>query len=262
MRLFKYSVATAAALMLAGVSSQTLLAGTFFWGDVSDPAGDVMYLDVEENNAYATSLFSPEPGTGAPQTSGNAIRFDPQGFQASASSGTSQTTTSTLEMLLMARQGKTVENLLVRELGDFTLSGLTGGVASTSVAGTFSWTILEINNQPVNLPPQVESLVVTSGSGPNGGLYTRSLDDGTATPWDGSVLLDFDGYLAANSIGGSATKVFVEFENILEATADAVSNAFIKKKEIGGFAIAANVPEPAALTLMAIALAGLGFRRR
>lgn len=242
--------------------NQALFAGTFNWGDISDPVGDVMYLDIEENNAYATSLFSPEPGTGSPAAVGNAIRFDPQGFAAAASGGGSETTTSTIDMLLMARPGKTVNNLMIRELGDYTLAGLSDGVASASVGATFSWTILEVNNTPVVIPTQVEALQVTAGGGVNGGAFMRPANDGTAVPWDGAVLLDFDAYLMANSIAGSATKVLVEFQNVLEATSDNVSNAFIKKKEIGGFAISANVPEPASLLSLALALAVAGISRR
>lgn len=261
--LINRNLATSVAMLFVlACSSQSLIAGTFFWGDVSDAAGDVMFLDVEENNAYTTSLFSPEPGTGSPVAIGNSIRFNPQGFQAGASGGTTATT-STVEMLLMARPGKTVNNLFVRELGDYTLSGLTGGAASVEVAGTFSWTIQEVNSSAVTLPTQVTPLTVVGGTGPNGGMLSRPGDDGTALPWTGSALLDFDAYLSANSIPGSVTKVLVEFENNLEATADNVSNAFIKKKEIGGFAIAANVPEPSSLVLLASLLAGVvGCRRR
>ncbi|MEO0530151.1 MAG: PEP-CTERM sorting domain-containing protein [Planctomycetota bacterium] len=250
-----------AAAWTAGVFSVPACAGTFNWGDISDPAGEVMYLNVEETNAYATSLFAPEPGTGSPTASGNAIRFDPQGFQASANGG-SQTTTSTVTMLLMAQPGKVIENLLVSELGDYTLSGLAGGVASVEVGADFSWTILEVDGSPVSLPTQMDSLQVNGGAGPNGGLLTRPGDDGTALPWDGTVLLDFDAYLANAAISGSATKVEVAFTNNLSATADAVSNAFIKKKEIGGFAVTANIPEPTTLALLVAAVSGLLSSRR
>lgn len=253
--------AAQAAALLVCLSAPLAQAGTFNWGDVVDPAGDVMYLAIEETNAYTTSLFAPEPGAGGPEAQGNSIRFDPQGFQASASGGGSETTISTVEMVLMAQPGKTVENLLIEEQGDYTLSGLAGGVASASVGATFDWTILEVNNAPVSLPTQTDALQITTGAGPNGGVLSRPGDDNTAAPWSGSVLLDFQSYLSGASIQGAATKVRIEFTNELMAAADSVSNAFIKKKEIGGFAVTANVPEPGSLLLLAAA--GLvGVRRR
>lgn len=255
------SLAALAAVVAIGASAPISKAATFFWGDVVDPAGDVMFLDVEETNAYATSLFAPEPGTGGPEALGNAIRFDPQGFQAQASGGGSETTVSTVEMVLMAQPGKTIENLLIQELGDYTLAGLPGGVASVSVGATFEWTILEVNGAPVTLPTQTDSLQVTSGAGPNGGSLSRPGDDATAAPWSGSVLLDFQSYMTGASLAGAATKVRVAFSNELVATSDAVSNAFIKKKEIGGFAVTANVPEPGSLCLLA-SIGLLGVRRR
>lgn len=251
-----------AAAWAVGLVSTSANAGTFTWGDISDPAGDVMYLGVEESNAYATSLFAPEPGTGAPVATGNAIRFDPQSFQAVASNGATETTVSTLEMVLMGQSGKTVQNLMVSEAGDYTLSGLPSAVASASVAATFNWTILEVNNAAVTLPTQTEFLQSSPGSGPNGGIFTFPGDNGTAVPWTGSILLDFQGYLDSESIAGSATKVLVSFENELIATADPGSNAFIKKKEIGGFAIVANVPEPTSVVLLLGAAAGLFSARR
>lgn len=256
------SLAALAAALTVCLVTPLAQAGTFNWGDIVDPTGEVMYLDVEETNAYATSLFAPEPGTGGPEAVGNSIRFDPQGFQAASSGGGSETTVSTVEMVLMAQPGKAVENLLIQELGDYTLSGLSGGVASASVGATFDWTILEVNGSAVSLATQTSALQVTTGAGPNGGVLSRPGDDGTAAPWSGSVLLDFQGYLIANAIQGTATKVSVEFTNELSAESDAISSAFIKKKEIGGFAVTANVPEPGTLMMLLASAGLLGVRRR
>ena len=73
-------VAVLLAIFALTMQSNTVVAGVFNWGDISDPSGDVMFLNVEEDNAYATSLFAPLPGDGSPTAVGNSLIFDPQTF--------------------------------------------------------------------------------------------------------------------------------------------------------------------------------------
>ena len=164
----------------------------------------------------------------------------------------------------MSKQGTFIDNIQIAESGDHTLGGLTGGQALAQVGAAFFWTILEINNAPNVQPVQSQNMNFTTGGGPNGGEYARPGDDGTAILWSGSAFIDVDGYLAANHIDGRATKVRLRFDNTLQTAADAVSNAFIKKKEIGGVVITANVPEPASCLLLLIATSSVvvASRRR
>jgi hypothetical protein len=202
---------------------------------------------VEETNAYANALFDKNPGVGSPDVIGNQIFFDPQNFLSQTNGPGSSVTDSTLTTTLMAKPGKFIDNISISELGDHTLSGLTGGQAEAHVGAAFFWTILEIDNLSNPQPTQISNMQFTPGTGIglNGGHYARPGDNGNAVPWSGSVLIDVSGYLAANGISGRATKVRLRFDNTLSTAADAVSSAFIKKKEIGGLAITPNVPEPA-----------------
>ncbi len=247
--------------------SAVATAGTFNWGDISDPAGDVMYLNVEENNAETTSLYAPEPGVGSPTVIGNSIMFDPQGFQSSSSGNSANTLDSQMSTTIMAKQGLAVESISISELGDYTLSGLTGGAATASVGAAFFWTIEEINGIANPQATQTQSMVFSTGSGPNGGMYARPGDDGTASIWTGSVFLDVRDWLNDNGFEDDfATKVRLTFDNSLSTAADEVSSAFIKKKEIGGSVIVtvdtSRIPEPSTLMLAGLAVAGLAFSRR
>jgi hypothetical protein len=242
-------------------------AGTFNWGDLSDPGGDVMYLNVEENNSETTSLYAPEPGVGSPTVVGNSISFDPQGFQSQASGGTAHMIDSQMSTTIMAKDGQAVESIAISELGDYTLDGLTGGEAMASVGAAFFWTIEEINGVPNPQPTQTQSMQFTTGGGVNGGEYFRPGDEGTAAIWSGSVFIDVRDYLNSNGLGDAfATKVRLTFDNTLQTAADAVSNAFIKKKELGGSVVVtvdtSAIPEPATIVLAGIALAGVAVRRR
>ena len=228
------------------------VAGTFNWGDLSD--GGIMYLNVEETNTQANALFDMNPGSGSPDVIGDQIFFDPQNFQSQSSGGGADLIDSTLTTTLMAPTGKFIDNIQIDEFGDHSLGGLPGGAAIAEVGAAFFWTILEIDNLANPQPTQTQNMLFTTGGGPNGGEYDRPGDDGTAVLFDGSVFIDVAGYLAEQSIDGRATKVRLRFDNTLQTAADAVSNAFIKKKEINGIVITPNIPEPASIMLMLIAL--------
>lgn len=232
------------------------LAATMNYGDLDDPAGDVMFLQVSEDSGSEPTLLF-----GTPTAVGNQLKFDPQGFESSSSGGGADLIDSTATTTIMAKPNEVINNIQFTELGDYTLSGLNGGQAQATVGAAFFYTVLEVDNSPVTLPTETESMEFTTGAGLNGGEYNRPGDDGTAVPWQGTALIDLDSYLAGEGIDGSATKVRVRFDNTLSTAADAVSNAFIKKKEIGGVIITTNVPEPASAVLL-LTLVSLGLVRR
>ncbi len=246
-------------------------AGIFTWGDLSDPNGDVMYLDVTEDNGpvLTAPLYDEMPGVGSPDVVGNSIMFNPQSFESQSSGGSApHSIDSKMSTTIMAKPGLAVESISISELGDYTLSGLTGGQAQATVGAAFFWTIDELGGAPYNGPqPTAQNMMFTTGAGVNGGQYNRPGDDGTAEIWSGSVFLDVRDFLNNNGLGNQfATKVSLVFDNTLSTAADAVSNAFIKKKEIGGSVIidvdTSIIPEPSTFVLAGIAVAGLAFGRR
>lgn len=246
--------------------ANSVQAGTFSWGDLSDPNGDVMYLNVTENNGEAAPLFDEMPGTGSPDVVGNQIFFNPQSFSASASGGASDLIDSTLTTVVMAKAGKAIDNISFDEAGDYTLQGLAGGNAMASVGAAFFVTVLEVDGVATLLPTQTLNMQFTTGSGPNGGTYSRPGDDGTAVVWKGNAFIDVNAMLNDLNVDGSATKVQLRFDNTLTAAADAVSSAFIKKKVIDGVIVTINkeggVPEPGTVVLAVAGLVSLlGFRR-
>lgn len=250
------------------ICSSSAMAGTFHWGDLSDPGGDVMYLAVTENNGEATPLYDEDPNVGSPDVIGNSILFNPQGFQSSSSGNAADSIDSTLTTTVMAKPGQAVESISISELGDYTLSGLPGGNAQATVGAAFFWTILEINGVPNPQPTQMDNMMFASGAGTYGGEYNRPGDDGTTTVWSGSVFLDVREWLDNNGHADDfATKVGLRFDNTLTTAADAVSSAFIKKKQIGGSVIvtvdtSSMVPEPTTCVLAGLAALGLVAVRR
>jgi len=239
-------------------------AGIYQWGNLNDPGADVMFLDVEEDNGYSSSLFAPEPGSGGPVAVGNSLLLDPQNFL-SQSSGSSELIDSEFSTTLMVGFDNSIETIVVDEFGDYTLGGLPGSLATAQVGATFFWQVLEIDGFAVNLPLQTESLLVTTGNGPNGGIYDRPGDDGITTPWEGSAVIDVAGFLDANLISGDATKVSLIFNNTLLTAADEFSSAFIKKKGVKIDVYVENpfhvIPEPTSVVLLGIGLCLFGRPR-
>ncbi|QDT00476.1 hypothetical protein HG15A2_38140 [Adhaeretor mobilis] len=239
-------------------------AGTFSWGDIAGT--DVMFLDVKENNDEATSLFAPMPGTGGPISIGNSLHLDPQGFSSESSNNTADSLDSQLSTVIRSNVGKGLESINISELGDYSLGGLTGREANASVGAAFIWTVLEVDGAAVNLATQATNLILGTGSGPNGGQYSRPGDDGTAVIWSGAANIDLAAYLSSLQINGSVTALRLTFDNTLQTSADDAATAFIKKKSIdigvvSGDSPGHDVPEPTT-TLLLMLGASLSSCRR
>ena len=216
----------------------------------------VDYLNVTEDNNIPGSTA---PKFGAPQLIVDTLDFDPVSFSASATSAggfMSDLNDATLSMTIMGKGGTTIDRIVIREGGDYTLSS--GGLGTlASVAAAVRFSVQEVNGVPVTpILGSAEVVFTPTGSGGavNGGRYTVPNDSGTAVLWDG--FLDYD----VTQLVAGATKVELVLDNTLTAEADNGGNAFIKKKDFSGVTI--TVPEPAALLSLVVGACCLMFARR
>ena len=263
-------------LLITVVVPNPAMAGIFTWGDLM--GDNIMYLNVEEENDVDNALFAPNPDPSpvgvpqagqAPKVVGDQIILDPQNFDVEDTGGDPvDFLDSQLSTTLMAKEGRFIQNIHIREDGDYTLTGGPNGVANVSVGAQFFVTVLEIDGQPMPLPTHQQSMMVEKQVGPGNfvpdadGKFERVGDDGTANGWRGQVLIDVGQILADNGKTGFATKVELKFDNSITAFADQDSIAFLKKKEIGGIVITPNIPEPCSAILAGLAAVGLAMMRR
>jgi len=254
-----FLAATFLAIGAMGWVPSTANAGTFYWGDIA--GANVMFLDVTENNTELNSLFAPLPGMGGPIVLGDTLHLDPQGFASQSTNNSADIIDSQFSTTIMAGPGRSIDDISIIELGDYSLGGLIGGQANAQVGAAFFWTVLEIDSTAVSMATQTTNLILSTGSGPNGGNYSRSSDDGTAIIWSGVANIDLGGYLASLNIAGDVTKVRLTFDNTLQTSADDVSAAFIKKKSID-INVNTTVPEPTTALLLGLALAIVPCCRR
>jgi hypothetical protein len=86
-----------------------------------------------------------------------------------------------------------------------------------------------------------------------------------STGWSGSVTIDLNAILTANSqpFTFGATRVDINLDNSLGALSQPNTSAFIAKKNANGITITVNIPEPTG-GLMALLAGGLvsAWRRR
>lgn len=229
------------------------------FGDVSDPAGDVTFEDVTEDNNLPTTVFAPEAV--GPTAVGNTLVLDPTGFQSQSSGGMADLIDSELSTTIVADPGAVITSFTINEFGAYSLGGLSDGEAMAEVNAAIFVTGATIGGVPTVLPAIQVPFVATDG-----GSYERPDDDGTAVAWTGSAIFDVATGLAGVGLAGEVTSLDIVFDNALLTAADDVSVAFIDKK---GVTITVetdpHIPEPATLGLVALGLAGVtvrGKRRR
>lgn len=245
------------------VSSQASAA--IMYGDFSDiPPGAVMYLDVTESSSTDPV---PPPKYGAPTITGNDLDFNPTGFGASAADGnpSADITDGQLNFTFMTLPGAGLSNLAISESGDFTLFGA-GGTASTSIAaGIYA----EVEISEINQTALANPISITATT-----QFTTDLvsSPGLNQPWGQVLFVDFGpalinaGFDPAEDL---VTKGDVAINDTLVAISeiDPATIAFIAKKDFkitpgGELDPEGEIPEPTALALTLLAVAGLGYRRK
>lgn len=239
----------ACAAALAGAAGSAI-ATPINYGNFNGISVD--WLQVTEDSAT-----DPTPLFGTPTISGDSLNFNPVSFGSTASNGSSDLTDGTLTSMIAARPGFSIPAVQFVENGDYILSGVGGAGTSASVnLAVFVW-VLEVNGSPIT----PVNFSVNGTFNPSSGTFDLFNDGPTfgIRTWNGGAMADIDGFLASQSISGSATKVSVTIDNSLVTTSQAGTLAFIKKKQIGGVAITV-VPTPSAAALLG--LGGLVATRR
>jgi len=246
-------VSTVVGLLLSPAMS---VAAPINYGDFTGTT--VMYLDVTEN----TNTGDDQPLFGAPTVAGDSIDFDPSGFSASSSGGGApDLTDGQLTFMIMAQEGKAINNVTFSEAGDASLARSldTTDDALTSVTSNIFIDILEVHGAPINAINVQGEMTFA----PSDGSYTLS-EDGSGgatfnTGWTGSFFVDLTG---VDGVNGLITKVSVNIDNVLTASSATNSTAFIAKKDFDGVTIATNIPEPTTALLAVSGLLAMACSRR
>jgi len=211
----------------------------------------VDFLNVRDQNG----LF------GAPTVSVDSLDFSPNTFEAICPGAPTCPPSpvqvdDTLTLTIDARNGSFIDDVLLTEAGDTSLSSFLNAFAATSVTATVFVDIFEINGVAVNNINGNAQMVFTQG-----GVF-ESTDEGYGTHvWTGSLLIDLDQIISNAGGTGRATLVEINLNNTLVAFAASGASARIEKKDIDGLAITV-VPEPGTALLMGLGLAGLAAIRR
>lgn len=227
-----------------------------------DHAGtDVWFRQVTEN-----SLTDPGPLYGAPTVSANTIDFSPLGFASFSQNGTLDSTDGALTLGIEAKTGHSIPFIQITEGGSYSFNGFPNSSAAASVTGSIFFDIFEVDGVAIPAGPNTQNvsalLMVSTGSGPQGGAYAMGVDPSTAL-WHGNLNFDLNAYLTAKGISYTqgVTKMQVTLNNNLRTLASQGASALINKSD---FDVTITVPEPSGLVAATIALAGLAFfsRRR
>ena len=192
------------ALLLAPVSSQAASYGTFYGSTVT-------FFDVQDQNA----LF------GAPTVSGDSLDFSPNTFEAlcpaagpPACPGTPVMVDDTLTITIQANSGSYIDDVLLTEAGDTTLSSFLNAFAASSVSASVFVDIFEVDGVAVNNINGNASMIFTQN-----GQY-ESTNEGYGTHiWTGALLIDLDSIIAGAGGSGRATRIQLNLDNTLVAYA-------------------------------------------
>ncbi len=220
-------------------------------------ATPIDYPDKIDPNQVSFTFIQEDSGTdpniphfGAPRRIGNRLAFTPTNFSSYSAGNSSEGTQATLTMEITAPAGKELEKIIIREIGDCTL---TGSSAHAEITGLLVVTNLEDEFADPLFTGLSVSPPGTANPVEGGGYYAR--------PSIGFV--SFVGTLEIDMTGMGWTHVFFSFNNNLFTGAGSESTAYIQKKSItDNITLEVLIPEPASiLSLLVFSLMAVGRRK-
>lgn len=184
------------------------------------------------------SITDVPPLFGQPTALGNSLTFSTAPFAAAQAGTGADITSGTLSFVIQADPGLFIESISLEEIGDFLMLGNT---AEVTAGGTLVATILN---------PLV------------GGFVSDPIDVDPDMPQAGTGSGIWSGTAGINLIQYDATRVRIDLDNNLIASAEAPADAaLIDKKALTVNVQFREIPEPASLALMSLGLLVIGRRR-
>jgi hypothetical protein len=193
------------------------------------------------------------PLYGAPTAFVIGLNFAPANFDA-ASAGGVDLTDGQLNYTVVAGPGAPgIPQVSFSEGGTFSLGGTGTAATSVSAGAVIHVSVTEING--VSIAP----IILASSSSTV--AYDLAANPGAAQPWSLSATVNIAAQLSGLGYGPGqvATRVDVVVDNSLLAVSEPLGTASISKADFG---VTLTIPEPGALSLVGVALAGFGRVRR
>lgn len=216
------SISSALLLFAAGSAFATVNHGDFIGTGVD-------FLQVKETT---TTGGDPEPIWEAPTLSGSgdSLLFFPSAFTSSCAGGTSDQTSSTLDVTIMAQAGQSIDTISLVEAGDGSLSSFPPfGTSATNASAALSGSVTVTEDLSGPIAPVV---IPFSGTFLPMGTFELPTNFGAFT-WTGSMFVD-----VASMVPG-AQKVELSLDNDLDSNCAAgATSAVIQKKSVGGPSVA------------------------
>jgi hypothetical protein len=236
-----------------------LVSAAFLFGSFSISQAAVQTLSGASSNSFFDVVYDDAlMGLhGTPTLLNNVISFTPTTFIAQVSGVLqAQTTSSTLNLRLVARPGFDFGNITLQERGDFFLDGTNAQVLAQGQIRAY--------NLATPLQEYSNNIISSTATGPAIGTLLSAIAPGSA--YHNGIGYNWIGQAAINVAGTNlapADTINFTLENILRARTGSLApgevfppQAFIEKKFAGVSIVVTPIPEPSELALM---LAGLGL---